>query len=158
MTDLTCKDWVVLVSLTSLGMSAGWPDWAKFCHLGYFLKTKAIFGQNKLRGGIILENFCLKQNFYIFTIISSVKAWLVVAILRVQMWYDVIFLNFKLSFDGDILAFWLGQCFGYFFQNFGTFFHNLWVTLHVIHLVSSLTVNIKEIKYWIWFQNHWHFP
>jgi hypothetical protein len=45
-----------------------------------------------------------------------------------------------LSFDGDILAFWLGQCFGYFFQNLGTFFLNLLVTLHVRHLKPSLTV------------------
>jgi hypothetical protein len=39
---------------------------------------------------------------------------------------------------------WLGQCFGYFFQNLGTFFLNLLVTLHVRHLKSSLTIYQRD--------------
>ncbi len=51
------------------------------------------------------------------------------------MWYDVIF--FLISNWALMEIFWH---FGYFFQNLGTYFLNLLVTLHVRHLKSSLTV------------------
>ncbi len=54
----------------------------------------------------------------------------VVDILWVQERLDVNVLNFKLSFDEDILTFFcFGNCFGYFFQNLGEFFPKLLVTL-----------------------------
>jgi hypothetical protein len=60
-----------------------------------------IFGENsrivaQSTGGDILGYFCLKQCFYIFTIISSFKAWFVEAILRVQKGLDVDALEFQI--------------------------------------------------------------
>ncbi len=55
-----------------------WPDWAKFCHLGYFL----------------LNQFSPKQAVSTHGLFEGFNGGL--------MW---MFLAFKLSFDGDILVF-----------------------------------------------------
>ncbi len=73
----------------------------------------------------ILGYFCLKQFFYIFALISSLKALFSIGILRSSEGVWCRCFGLSNSFDVDILSF-LGfcNCFGYFFQNLGNFLFN----------------------------------
>jgi hypothetical protein len=67
--------------------------------LVYFLKGQANFETLVQKSGDILDYFYLKQVFfYIFTILSTFKAWFVVGILRVRKWFDVDVLGFQIEF------------------------------------------------------------
>ncbi len=71
-------------------------DWAKFCHLGYFLKAQAIFGG---------------------------EIWFVVGVLRAQNRSDVYPLDFQIELDEDILAlFCSATVLAYISKNWAIFF------------------------------------
>jgi hypothetical protein len=80
--------------------------------------------------GNILSNFVQKQFFTFETLITSLKIWFVEGIFRLKSGLNGMFWTFNLSSDVDILAFfWLGNCFGYFFQTLGDYLSDILVTL-----------------------------
>ncbi len=87
-------------------------------------------------------HFLLRQIYYIFTIIDSFKTWFVVGILR----FMYMFWTFKLSFDVDILAFFLLEhsC-GNFFQKLAIIFLIFWSpclqVLFLVYFVSYLILS-----------------
>jgi hypothetical protein len=77
----------------------GWPDWAKFYHLGYFLKAQQFFG-----GGVGGGNGCghFKKSLEGFDVD--------VFDFQIELWWRY------------FVLFWFGDCFGSPFQNLGEFF------------------------------------
>ena len=111
-----------------------WPDAAKFCHLGYFLKASAIFFLEKVaeKNGDILGNFLIWSKFSIFTLISNFKTCFDVDILNFKKSFVVDVLDFKIGFDVDILAFFCSAIFlATFCQIWANFFSNRLVTLYI---------------------------
>ncbi len=105
----------------------------KILPFGLLLKTQAIFGgrvgvsspKSWWHFGVLLPRANI---LYIFTVISSFKAWFVAAILRVIKWFNVDVLEFQIQpccryFDFFGLT---TNYFGHFFLNLGEFIPIFW--------------------------------
>jgi len=103
-----------------------------FCQLGYFWKPIVTFCKDEVtqRNGDILGYFLLMQFFLHFHLNKQFQTVVCCGHLRFQKMFDVDFFNFHIELSYRYFGlFWLGDCFGYFFQNLDKFFSNRLVTL-----------------------------
>ncbi len=96
-----------------LWLRALWSDWAKKLAFGLLFKGPGeYFWKKSLTKGDILANFLL--NNYLFDFYLN---------RRFQKWFEVDGLGFQIKLlIYKFSHFWLVDCFGYFFQEFGHFY------------------------------------